>query len=156
MQLSKWAISTLGNFNRADSSAVNRNARIILLDDHRLFREGLINCIRPFFKFVEILTFRNGDRALAYLQNQISENKIVDLFITDISHPGLHGNELVKQLRIYEKQFNSIHKTPILIISMVDETAYPELMAEKIVNAYLTKASEVDVIIDCLENLLYV
>jgi DNA-binding NarL/FixJ family response regulator len=157
MRLSKWTIPSKGNVCRADSLVLNPEARIILLDDHLLFRDGLISyCIRPFFNNIEVLPFRNGDHAFEYLKEQIRENNYVDLFITDINHPGVRGNELVMKLRVYERQFNRNRQIPILILSMVDETTYPELIDEKMVDAYLTKASEAEVIVDCLEELLYV
>ena len=157
MQLSKWTISFNGNICRADSVAVNPEARIIFLEDHNLFRDGIIDyCIRPFFSNIEILRFRNGDKAFNYLKKQISENNFVDLFITDINHPGLRGNELVKELRNYETQLNRTRQIPILIISMVEEKNYPEIIAEKIVDAWLPKVSEMEVIVDYIEELLYV
>ena len=39
---------------------------------------------------------------------------------------------------------------------MVSETTYPELVGDNIVDGFLSKAAEVDNIIDCLEKILYI
>lgn len=131
-------------------------ARIIHLDDHAIFRDGLSSgCIWPFFTNPELIEFSNGDEAYDFIKTEIKANKKIDLIITDINHPGLRGNQFVKAVRYYEGLSNSSIHIPIIILSMVDETYFPELRANKIVDAYLTKATEVEDIMDCFKNILF-
>jgi two-component system chemotaxis response regulator CheV len=131
-------------------------ARIIHLDDHILFRNGLSSsCIWPFFTNAELIEFANGDEAYEFIKTEIKANKKIDLIITDINHPGLKGDELVKGIRLYEELSNSSIRIPILIISMVGEKNFPELRENKIVFDYLSKATEVESIVNCLEEILY-
>ena len=129
-------------------------ARIIHLDDHVIFRDGLSrSCIWPFFTNPELIEFSNGDEAYDFIKNEINVNKKIDLIITDINHPGLMGNEFVKAVRDYERLSDNPTHIPILIISMVEEKNFPELRANKVVDAYLTKATEVEDIMLCLKNI---
>ena len=130
-------------------------SRIIHLDDHSLFRDGVLKyCIKPFFTNPDVIEFSNGDEAYKFIMDEIEANKKIDLIITDINHPGLKGNEFVKAVRYYENLFNSSMHIPIIILSMVEETYFPELIVNKIVDGYLPKTTEVKDIIVCMETIL--
>lgn len=157
MALSKWSIHNNGKFLRNDASAIHPAARIVYLDDHQLIRNAIVEyCIRPFFGNIPLVIFTNGNEAFEYLKEQLNLDIFIDLFITDINHPGMRGNDLAKQIRLYEQRLKRSRSIPILIISMVDPTTYPELLTQKIVDAWLTKAAEVEDIVACIEELLYV
>ncbi len=130
-------------------------ARIVHLDDHSIFRDGVSkSCILPFFTKPELFGFSDGDEAYDFIKTEITANRKIDLIITDINHPGLKGNQFANAIRDYEKLFNNAIHIPILIISMVEEKNFPELRADKIVDAYFTKATEVKEIVDCIRNIL--
>jgi len=156
MILSKWSITQQGNLFHAGSIQVTTVFRILVLDDHKLFRKAVTDhCIRLFFKNIELIEFENGDDAYEFIKNEIHNKSKIDLFITDINHPGLRGQELVKSIRFDEGLSGNLTRIPIIMLTMVDETRYPELVANNIVNYYLTKATEVEGIIDCIEEILY-
>jgi len=157
MILSKWSISQQGNFSHAGTQPLSIPFRILVLDDHKLFRKAITEyCIRPFFKNIDLLEFENGDDAYEFIKNEINNKNKIDLFITDINHPGIRGQELVKSIRFQEALSGNPANIPIMILSMVDETRYPELVADNIVDSYLTKATEPEDIIDCMEEILYI
>jgi len=112
-------------------------------------------CIRPFFKNIDFIEFENGDEAHKFIKNEIDNGSKIDLFITDINHPGQMGQDLVKSIRFYERLSGNSTRIPIMILSMVEETRYPELITENIVDSYLTKATDPEDIIDCMEVILY-
>ncbi len=125
--------------------------RIVHLDDHKVFRDGLANsCIWPVFTNLELIEFSDGDEAYEFIKNEINAKRKIDLIITDINHPGLKGNEFAKAVKDYERLSDNTIHIPILIISMVEEKNFPELRADKIVEAYFTKATEVQEIVDCI------
>ena len=96
--------------------------KIVYLDDHLLFSKAMSQeCIYPNFPNARLLQFTNGDSAHDYLENAIKSNEKIDLFITDINHPGMQGDCLSHALRSYEKKFASPFKIPILIVSMAAE-----------------------------------
>lgn len=157
MKHSKWYITQPGNLIRTGARPLKYPFRILLLDDHKVFRHGLIDyCIRLFFKNIELIEFENGDEAHEFIKNEINNKSKIDLFITDINHPGIRGHELVKSIRFQEVLSGTSTRIPIMILSMVDETRYPELVADNIVDSYLTKATEPEDIIDCMEEILYI
>ena len=97
-----------------------------------------------------------GMMRVSLLKTRLIYNKSkIDLFITDINHPGLRGQELVKSIRFQEVLAGNPTRIPIIILSMVDESCYPELVKDKIIDSYLTKATEPEDIIDCMEEILY-
>jgi len=157
MGLSKWAITQRGTLIYTGVADPASPFRILILDDHKLFRKAVTDyCIRPFFKNVELIEFENGDDAYAFIKNEISNKSMIDLFITDINHPGIRGQDLVKAIRQYESMYGKPSRIPIMMLTMVDETRYPELVANKMVDSYLTKATEPEDIIDCMEEILYI
>lgn len=156
MFLSNWFVSPLGNFSRTGLLSLSSPLRVVYLDDHKLFRGTVVNyCIKPFFKNMDIIEFENGDDTYDFIKTEIGNNNKIDLIITDINHPGLRGQELVKYIRFHEGLSVSSKRIPIIMLTMVDETRYPELVEDKIVDSYLSKATEPEDIIDCMEEILY-
>ena len=156
MKHSKWYISQQGKLSHAGSKPFAPPYSILVLDDHKLFRSAITDyCIRPFFKNINLIEFENGDDAFAFIKNEINNKNKIDLLITDINHPGLRGQELVKSIRFHEGLSATPNRIPIMILSMVDESRYPELIAHKMVDHFLTKATEPEEIIDCMEGILY-
>ncbi len=102
-----------------------------------------------------IIEFDNGDDACEFIKAEINDKNKIDLIITDINHPGLRGKELVKSIRFHEGLSVTPIRIPIIMLTMVDETRYPELVEDKIVDSYLTKATEPEEIIDCMEDILF-
>ena len=93
--------------------AVNTK-RIVIVDDHPLFRKGLeqlINSVADGF----CICGEAGDAAEGIAK--IRQLK-PDLAIVDLSLPGANGIELIKNIRA------EFQKLPVLILSMHDESLY--------------------------------
>lgn len=91
-----------------------KTKRIVIVDDHPLFRKGLeqlINSAGDGFR----ICGEAGDAAEGMAS--IRELK-PDLVIVDLSLPGANGIELVKNIRA------EFAKLPVLILSMHDESLY--------------------------------
>ncbi|MBL0200347.1 MAG: response regulator transcription factor [Chitinophagaceae bacterium] len=156
MCLSKWSISHPGKLIHSGASALKSTFSILVLDDHKVFRTGLIDyCIRLFFRNISLVEFENGDDADAFIKKDLNDKNRIDLIITDINHPGMRGQELVKSIRYNESLSGNKTRIPIIILTMVEEIRYPELIEDKIVEYYLTKSTEPEDIIDCMEEILY-
>lgn len=91
--------------------------RIIVVDDDKIIRMGLIKILSKLFENHEVVSdFQNGALALEYLKE--NEGKI-DLVITDIKMPVMTGIEFV------EKATNELKYPPIfLVLSGYDEFTY--------------------------------
>ena len=105
----KHARSTNDNPRRDPPDA----KRIVVVDDHPLFRKGLEQLIHSDGAFA--VCGEAGDAAEAMdAIRQIAP----DLTIVDLSLPGANGIELIKNIRA------EFPKLPILVLSMHDESLY--------------------------------
>jgi len=88
--------------------------RIVIVDDHPLFRKGLeqlINSSDDAFKVC-------GEASDAAEGMSVIRELKPDLVIVDLSLPGANGIELIKNIRA------EFQKLPVLILSMHDESLY--------------------------------
>src|SRR5262249_27728590 len=88
--------------------------RIVIVDDHPLFRKGLEQLINSSDDAFHICGEPND---AAEGMSVIRELK-PDLAIVDLSLPGANGIELIKNIRA------EFAKLPVLILSMHDESLY--------------------------------
>lgn len=86
---------------------MSRRIRILLVDDHRLFRDGL-RAILALHGDVEVVGEADDARSAA----QLAETVEHDLVIVDVTLPGPNGLALVRELK------RQHHTTPILILTM--------------------------------------
>ena len=128
---------------------------IVLLDDHVLFRSGLIkSCIRPFFKNILLKEFADGDITLKFVKDELKMGRKIKLIISDINHPGTKGNDFVREVRTYEALYNNHCRIPILIISMVEPNCFPDLISNNIIDHYISKATDKTLIINYIRECL--
>ena len=87
--------------------------RIVVVDDHPLFRKGLEQLIHSDGTFA--VCGEAGDAAEAM---EVIRKLEPDLAIVDLSLPGANGIELIKNIRA------EFPRLPILVLSMHDESLY--------------------------------
>ena len=87
--------------------------RILIVDDHPLFRKGLEELIQSDDSFAVCGQAGNAPEAMDVIRKLNPELAIVDL-----SLPGANGIELIKNIRA------EFPKLPILVLSMHDESLY--------------------------------
>ena len=87
--------------------------RIVIVDDHPLFRKGLQELIQADDSFAVCGEAGNAAEAMDVIRKLSPELAIVDL-----SLPGANGIELIKNIRA------EFPKLPILVLSMHDESLY--------------------------------
>src|SRR5207237_9083059 len=105
----KYARSTNKN-PKCDPPEVKR---IVIVDDHPLFRKGLEQLIHSEDGFAVCGEAGNAAEAMDVIRKLSPELAIVDL-----SLPGANGIELIKNIRA------EFSKLPILVLSMHDESLY--------------------------------
>lgn len=89
--------------------AAQQPLRVLLADDHTVLREGLKQILRDEFSKIEFGDARDGTETLAQL------GKPWDILVLDLNMPGIHGLELIKEVRKRAPQ------VPILILTMLPE-----------------------------------
>lgn len=107
--------------------------RILIADDHPIVRQGLGQLIS---KTTDMIVVDEASNGLEVLDKARASN--CDVLLLDISMPGLHGLDIIRQL----KKENP--KLPILILSMHSEEQYAVRAFRAGASGYLTKQSAPD------------
>jgi DNA-binding NarL/FixJ family response regulator len=111
--------------------------RIVIVDDHPLFRKGLEQLIDSHEGLAVC-----GEAAKAGEAMDVVRKIKPDLVIVDLSLPGAHGLELIKNIRA------EFPKLPILVLSMHDESLYALRALRAGAQGYVMKQ-------EALENVIY-
>ncbi len=117
--------------------------RIIIVDDHPLFRKGLEQLISSHGGFV--VCAEAGDAAAAM---DVIRRVSPDLAIVDLSLPGANGIELIKNIRA------EFSKLPVLVLSMHDESLYAVRALRAGANGYVMKQEALENVITAIGEVL--
>ncbi|QND55068.1 response regulator transcription factor (plasmid) [Phyllobacterium sp. 628] len=104
--------------------------RIIIADDHPLFREGLRRIVQRLYPHAEIHEAGTMDELLGLAR----KGKTPDTFILDWVFPGLDPENSIKQLR------QEFKHSSIIILSMLDDAKTIELIIAMGANGFISKA----------------
>ena len=110
---------------RADKSSA---IRIVVVDDHPLFRHGLVQLLNSEESFEVVGEASSTPEALTVVRHQRPTLAIVDLGLK-----GANGLELTKSLRA------EFPRMPVLVLSMHDEPTYAVRSLRAGANGYVTK-----------------
>jgi DNA-binding NarL/FixJ family response regulator len=117
--------------------------RILVADDHAVFRRGTCDLLREHLAAVEIEEAKDGPEMV-----QRAQAGPWDLFIMDVTMPGVSGTELVERLT------RTHPSTPILVLSVYPESDYAVRMIRSGAMAYLNKATSVDELVRAVDTLV--
>ena len=120
-----------------------RKERVVIVDDHPLFRERLAQLINH-----ELDMEVCGEAENAAQGIQLIRSSSPDLAIVDITLKGSSGLELIKSIKAL-----SIG-TPVLVLSMHDEALYAERALRAGATGYITKHQAADEIIVAIRRVL--
>lgn len=125
------------------SSTRSDRKQIFIVDDHPVFRDGLVVMIR---READLAVCGEADNAVAALE---AVGRLQpDLVLADIGLPGKSGLELVKDLQALHPE------TPVLIISMHDETLYAERVLRGGGRGYIMKQEGPEKILQAIRQTL--
>lgn len=116
--------------------------RIIIADDHGIFREGLKQVIARTANMIVAGEAADGQELLGRLRDGD-----YDLVILDISLPGRSGLDILPEIRSLRP------KLPVLILSMHPEEQYAMRALKSGAAGYLTKGSSSHELIDALQKI---
>ncbi len=118
--------------------------RVVLADDHALFRGGLILLIRLMNRPVEILEANDFEQAIDHLQN----GPPVDLLLLDLLMPGMNGIEGIAQI------CRAWPDVPVLVISVREDSKAIRDALRAGAMGYIPKTSSPEVTTNALQFIL--
>ena len=116
--------------------------KILIADDHTIFREGLKHILTEYPDMIVADEARNGREVLDKIWNND-----YDMVLLDISMPGMTGLEALKQLK------NDRPKLPVLVLSMHPEEQYAVRALRAGASGYLTKESAPDELMTAIRKI---
>lgn len=126
------------------SSISAKAKRIVIVDDHPLFRKGLEQLINSSDDGFAIC----GEAGDAAEGMSVIRQLKPDLVIVDLSLPGANGIELIKNIRA------EFTKLPVLILSMHDESLYALRALRAGAQGYVMKQEALENVIGAIREVL--
>jgi len=128
--------------SRTQPAALARR-RILIVDDHPIVREGLVQQINREPDLRVCAQASNASHALA----AVDEHQ-PDLVLVDINLPGRSGLELIRDLRATKP------KLPMLVLSMHDESVFAERVLRAGGRGYVSKDAGGDKLLEAIRRVL--
>lgn len=122
---------------------MNQKKRIIIIDDHPLFREGLKSIIGRSTRYEVVGEAGNGRNGL-----QLAGKLKPDIALVDIALPDQSGLELIRDI------LKSSPRTRILIISVHSNIDYIVKAFQSGAFGYIVKVSAADKLLEGIEHVL--
>jgi DNA-binding NarL/FixJ family response regulator len=129
--------------NRFQSGAQSGKAKVFLVDDHPIVRQGLGLLIN---REPDLVVCGEAEDAPSALQRMASAQP--DLMVIDISLDGPDGLELLKTIRLKEPIL------PVLILSMHEESTYAERSLRAGANGYIMKQEATERVLVAIRRIL--
>ena len=120
----------------------SQETRILIVDDHRMFREGIRTRLARHPRFRVVGEAANADEALAVMRDASPA-----IVVLDIRMPSVSGIELARRLRA------DWPEVKILVLSGYDFDQYVRALARIGIHGYLLKDSPQEALVDALDQI---
>lgn len=118
--------------------------RLLVVEDHALVREGLMETLKNLEDEVETLGAQDADAALEIL----AADSDIDLILLDLMLPGTSGKALLGVLR---KRYPGI---PVVVLSAQDDPETVSRVMRQGASGFAPKSSSTEVLLDALHRVL--
>ena len=119
------------------------NLKILVADDHPIFRLGLCNVIQSGITNSMLFEADNGIKAW-----EIIEKEKPEIAVLDINMPGIDGLELCKKIKEHNLS------TKVIILTMYKEKSLLEKAKENGAKSYLIKDNSTFEVVDAIKTVL--
>lgn len=130
-------------FERPISSSSPGKARLLIVDDHPIVRQGLAQLIDRQADLQVAGESDDAEEAIALIRSESFDAAIIDL-----SLPGVSGIELIRQIQT-EAPF-----MPVLVLSMHDEQFYAERALRAGARGYIMKEVATERVVEAVRKVL--
>lgn len=114
--------------------------RVLLVDDHSLFRDGLKLLLGKIDEFNEILEVSCGQDALDFLE----DNDNVDVIILDYELGDISGEDVLFHIKKENPE------VPVIMLSAHEESSLIQSLLNKGASGFITKTSSSDVMLSAV------
>lgn len=118
--------------------------KILLVDDHPLFREGVVQVLKKMDPQAEMFEANSCEQALATCRHEPD----LDLVLLDLSLPGMDGLDGLQDLR---QHFPTL---PVVILSASEDSRSVRAALERGAQGYLPKSTPSRLMIQAIELIL--
>jgi len=118
--------------------------KIILADDHTLFRDGFILLLKQLEPGVEVIAAASLDEAMALAR----AHPDVDLLLLDLHMPGMQGIDSVRAV------LRTFPDLPVAILSATDSRPAMEALLAAGASGFIPKSSSAQVMVSALKLML--
>ena len=122
----------------------NSKIRILVADDHKVLRRGLIDVLEEEENFEIVGEASNGAQVLLFL-----EEYTADIILLDVEMPIMNGNETLRNIRA---RYPNIK---VIMFTMHHTLGYENHFMKLGASAYLAKNSDFEVISDTINKVWY-
>lgn len=120
---------------------MERRVRIALVDDHTLFRTGLVGLLSQHPNYEVVADVGSGEEFLAILPTLD-----VDVVFMDISMPGIDGSETTRRALVERPELR------IITLSMYGDEHFYSLMVECGASGFLLKDSDIEEVYAAIDS----
>ena len=121
----------------------SKRKRILIVDDHPVVREGLVQQINRESDLEVCAQAGNAAQAL-----EAVERTKPDLVLADINLPGRSGLDLIRDVRVI------LPKLPVLVLSMHDESVFAERVLRAGGRGYVSKQASPEKLAEAIRRVL--
>lgn len=117
---------------------------LLVVDDHALFRKGLIAAIHAIQSKWTFYQAQNGHEAIACVKSCLA----LDIILLDISMPGMNGVECCEKLRTTHSDL------PIIVLTQFEEHALIRHLLALGINSYLLKNTDPEIVVEAVKTVM--
>lgn len=125
-------------------STITTPENIIIADDHPLFRQALLDNLKPHFESCQWHEAQNVDELDKQLQNHPS----VDLLLLDLNIPGAHGFNTLIHVRSHFPEI------PVVVVSAYEDNQTVQQAMQYGAMGFIPKSTPTEKIIEAIEKVL--
>jgi DNA-binding NarL/FixJ family response regulator len=118
--------------------------RLLLVDDHTLFRAGLKILLTGVDKFKEILEVSSGQAALSFIE----DDERIDVVLLDYALGDMSGLDVLAHIKIENPEI------PVIMLSAYEDSALIQELLNKGASGFITKTSSTAVMLSAISLVL--